>query len=238
VTDENGEQATDTCNISVLNVDPILEIESATMEVEIGLRAAGRKYNDVGMTISENEKIAGYVSIERMPGSPDDQMAWIPMTLNLSRTYSAVVTYTPEDPPNIGGNPTWIYIKFPNGSIHKIHHTFNVQQSKKRDSDHWNHIEPWEVDLNAHLEGWEFDVEYHVTDPGSDDEFLTFTYATQNKLLEYLNDPPNPDPYPSPEVNPRDIYGTETMTYEGPGTLFLHVEDDDGAEVQKTLELV
>jgi hypothetical protein len=229
VTDENGEQDTDTCNITVLNIDPIVEIDSATMDVEIGLRVAGRKFNDVGMTLSENEKIAGYVSIERMPGSPDDQMAWIPMTLNLSRTYSAVVTYTPEDPPNIGGNPTWIYIKFPNGSIQKIHHTFNVQQSKKRNSGHWNHIEPWEVDLNAHLVGWEFEVDHHVSDPGSDDEHLNFEYGSQTMSYVYYNNAPidSPDPYPSPEVNPRNILDTIELIYEGPGTLSLEVMDDD-----------
>jgi PKD repeat protein len=228
VTDEQGLSDSDTCNISVLNVDPIVEIESAIMDVEIGLRVAGRKFNDVGMTLSENEKIVSYVSIERMPGSPDDQMAWIPITLDLTRTYSATVTYTPEDPPNIGGNPVWIYVKFPNGTIHKIHHTFNVQQSKKRDSDHWNHVEPWEVDLNAELEGWTFELNYHVTDAGSDDESLNCIYGSQNAVISHLNDPPNPDPYPSPEVNPRDIYDTAYMIYEGAGTLNLQVEDDDG----------
>jgi hypothetical protein len=228
ITDENGEQATDTCNISVLNVDPIVEIESAIMDVEIGLRVAGRKFNDVGMTLSENEKIVGYVSIERMPGSPDDQMAWIPMTLDMTKTYSATVTYTPEDPPNIGGNPVWIYVQFPNGSIVKIHHTFNVQQSKNRDSDHWNHVEPWEVDLNAELVGSTFELNYHIMDHGSDDETLNCLYGTQNMVDTYLNNPPNPDPYPSPEINPRDIYDTAYLVYEGPGTLALQVEDDDG----------
>jgi hypothetical protein len=237
ITDENGEQATDTCNITVLNVAPLLEIGSATMDVEIGLRIAGRKFNDVGMTLSENKKIAGYISIERMPGSPDDQMAWIPMTLNLSRTYSAVVTYTPEDPPNIGGNPVWIYIKFPNGSIQKIHHTFNVQQSKKRDSEHWNHVEPWEVDLNMHLIGWKFDMAYHITDPGSDDEIIECSYGSQTIDIHYLCNPPNPDPFPSPEVNPRDIYDTASIVYQGPGSLTFQVEDDDGGSETKIIHL-
>jgi outer membrane protein assembly factor BamB len=227
VTDNDNLSATDTCDITVLNFDPTVEIESATMQVEIGLRVAGRKFNDVGMTLSENENIVGYISIERIPGSPDDQMTWIPMTLDMTKTYSATVTYTPEDPPNIGANPVWIYIKFPNGSIQKIHHNFNVQQSKNRDSDHWNHIEPWEVDLNAHLVGWEFEVDYHVADPGSDDEILTFTYGSQDVEVTHFNNPPNPDPYPSPEINPRDIYGIETFVYEGPGTITLVVKDDD-----------
>jgi hypothetical protein len=138
------------------------------------------------------------------------------------------VTYTPEDPPNVGGNPVWIHIKSQNGSINKIHHTFNVQQSKKRDSKHWNHIEPWEVDLNYYFIGFPFEITSYISDTGSDDETLIFTYGSQVKTLTNLNNPPNPDPYPSPEVNPRHIMDTTTLTYEGPRTLTLFVGDDDG----------
>jgi hypothetical protein len=238
VTDNDNLSATDICNITVLNVNPTVEIEYAIMQVEIGLRVAGRKFNDVGMTLSENENIVGYVSIERFPGSPDDQMAWIPMTLDMTKTYSAFVTFTPEDPPNVGANPTWIYIKFPNGSIKKIHHTFNVQQSKKRDSDHWNHIEPWKVDLSSNFIGLPFEITSHITDPGSDDEYLVYTYGSRIVNVTYLNNPPNPDPYPSPEVKPREIIDITTLSYEGPGTLTLLVEDDDVGKTTATIYLV
>ncbi len=227
VTDNDNLSATDTCNITVQNVDPTVTIESITMNVEIGLRVAGRKYNNVSMTLYEDGSQLGYVSIERMPGSPNEQMAWIPVNIDFSKSYSATVTYTLEDPPNVGGNPIWIYIKSPNGSIKKIHHTFNVQQSKKRDSEHWNHIEPWEVDLSTHFIGLPFEITSHVMDPGSDDEMLTYTYGSQVETATYLNNPPNPDPYPSPEVNPVDITDTTTLVYEGPGTVTLVVKDDD-----------
>jgi hypothetical protein len=223
--------ATDTCNVTVQNVDPIVTIESVSMNVEIGLRVAGRKFNDVGMTLFEDGNPLGYVSIERLPGSPDDQMAWIPVSIDFSKSYSATVTYTPEDPPYVGGNPVWIYIKSQNGSIKKIHHTFNVQQSKKRDSEHWNHVEPWEVDLGAHFIGLPFEITSHITDPGSDDEFLTYTYGSQAINVTYLNNPPNPDPYPSPEVNPVDIMDTTTLVYEGLGTVTLVVKDDDNVRL-------
>jgi hypothetical protein len=225
-------------SVIVKNVDPTIVVESVTMEVEIGLRIAGRKFNEVSMTLFEEGNSTDSVAIERMPGSPDDQMVWIPATLDMTKTYSAIVTYTPKDPPNVGGNPVWLYIQFPNGSVQKIPHTFNVQQSKKRDSDHWNHVEPWEVDLNVHLIGWAFDVDYHVTDPGSDDENLSFSYGSQKIMISHLNNPPFPDPYPSPEINPRDINGITKLVYEGPGTLALQVEDDDGGEVGLSLELV
>ena len=34
-------------------------------------------------------------------------------------------------------------------------------------------------------------------------------------------------PYPSPEINPMDIYGTANLVYEGAGIVILQVEDDD-----------
>jgi outer membrane protein assembly factor BamB len=227
VTDNDNLSATDICNITVLNVDPDIGIESATMQVEIGLRVAGRKFNDVGITLYEDDTSIGYVSIERLPGSPNEQMVWIPMTLDLTKSYSAIVTYIPEDPLDVGANPVWIYIKSENGSINKIHHTFNIQQSKKRDSDHWNHIEPWEVDLNPHLSRLQFEITSHITDPGSDDVTLTYTYGSQIVNVEYMNNPLILDPFPSPEVNPRDIIATTTLIYEGPGTITVIAKDDD-----------
>jgi hypothetical protein len=238
VTDDDGAQTTVMTNVTVNNIKPTLTIESVTMDVEIGLRVAGRKYNKVGMKLFEEDSQLGHVSIERIPGSPDEQMAWIPSILDMTKTYSAEVTYTPKDPPDLGANPVWLYVKFPNGSIQKIQHTFNVQQSKNRDSDHWNHVEPWEVNLNAHLIGWEFEVDYHVTDPGSDDEIMTFRYGSQNVEVTHLCNPTDPDPYPSPEINPRDIYGTVKMIYEGTGTLALQVEDDDGGSDINIIHLV
>lgn len=234
---DGTETATDTSSITIHNVNPDLIMESGLMDVEIGLRVAGRKLNDVGMTLYENETAIGYVSIERMPGSPDDQMAWIPMTLHTQNNYSAIITYTPEDPPNIGGNPVWIYIKFQDGSIKKIHHTFNVQQSKKRNSNHWNHIEPWEVDLNPHLIGSTFDIDCYITDPGSDDENITYSYGSQTGIITSLCDPPNFDQYPSIELAPRDFMDSITLYYESSKTINVQVEDDDGGIIVKTIEI-
>jgi len=227
VEDDDGDATTYTTNITVNNVAPTVTIESVIMNVEVGLRVAGRKFNNVSMTLYEDGNIIGCVSIERLPGSPDEQMAWIPVSINFSKSYNATVTYTPEDPPNVGGNPVWIYLKSKDGNIKKIHHTFNVQQSKKRDSEHWNHVEPWEVDLNEHFIGLQFEITSHIIDPGSDDEILTFTYGSQVIIITHLNNPPNLDPHPSPEVNPVDIMDTTTLVYEGPGTITLVVKDDD-----------
>lgn len=233
IEDDQGLSDTDTCTITVLNVDPSVTIVSATissavMEVEIGLRVAGRKFNDVNMKLFEDGKSIGIVSIERYPGSPDEQIAWIPVvSIDGSKSYSANVTYTPENPPRVGANPVWICIRTQNGSIKEKHHTFNVQQSKERDSEHWNHVDPWEVDLNPLLTVSTIEITSHFTDPGSDDEMLTFTYGSQMMTFTYLNNPPNQDLYPSPEVKPWDMIHTTTFFYEGPGTVVLVVKDDD-----------
>jgi predicted GH43/DUF377 family glycosyl hydrolase len=257
VTDDQNLTDTDTCNITVLNVDPTVTIESVTMNVEISLRVAGSKWSNVGLTLYENDTAVGNLEVERWPGNPYDNPTYenpaLPTTLDMTKTYKAIVTYDPYpdngdeikgDQPNNGkdkqnnaGNPVWIIMKFSDGSEEKIHHTFNTQQSKKRNSEHWNHVEPWEVNLNGHLVGHEFEVMSHITDPGSDDEALTYTYDSQVVTFTYLNNPPDPDPFPSPEVNPMNIMDTTKLTYEGPGTLSLLVEDDDGGKTIKCLEL-
>jgi uncharacterized repeat protein (TIGR01451 family) len=231
VVDEDNSTDSVAYNVNIMNVNPTVTISSVVMDVEIGLRVAGRKYNNVSMTLYEEGVPFDYVIIERKPGSPNEQMTWVPKVLDMTKTYSAILHYIPVDPPYLGANPVWIYIKFPNGSIQKIHHTFNVQQSKERDSNHWNHVEPWEVNLNAHLVGWEFEVDYQVTDPGSDDEILTFSYGSQNVEVTHLCNPPNFDPYPSPEVHPMNIYGTTKLVYEGLRTLTLVARDDDNIRI-------
>jgi hypothetical protein len=247
VSDDDGGSTMISTNITVNNVAPTVSIESATMNVEISLRVAGSKWSNVGLTLYENDTEIGYIEVERWPGSPDDNPTYenpaLPTTLDMTKSYKAIVTYDPYpdnndeikgDQPNNGkdrqnnaGNPVWIIMKFNDGSEEKIHHIFNTQQSKKRNSEHWNHVEPWEVDLNGHLVGHEFEVTSHITDPGSDDETLTYAYGSQVVTFTYLNNPAVSDPCPSPEVNARDIMDTTTFTYEGQGTISLLVEDDD-----------
>jgi PKD repeat protein len=249
--------AIDNCNITVLNVDPILDMVPPSMDIEISLRMAGSKWSNAEMTLYENDQSIGFLEVERWPGNPDDNPhsgdPTIPLSLNLTRRYSAIVTYNPYpdsgdairgDQPNNGkdkqnnaGNPVWVVVRFPNGSEERAHHTFNTQQSKKRGSTHPNHVDPWEVDIMELLIGHSSEVLSHITDPGSDDIELEFTYGTEALSKVYLNAPPDPDPYPSPEVNPMDIMDTMTLVYKGEGTLILAVSDDDGGEISVKWDL-
>jgi predicted GH43/DUF377 family glycosyl hydrolase len=257
VTDNEGAVAQDSCIVTVLNVDPTLSMESPIMDVEISLRLAGSKWSNVMMTLYENDSAIGFIEVERWPGNPDNNPTYggplIPLRVDLTRSYSAIVTYDPYpdsgdeingDQPNNGkdkndnaGNPVWVVVRFPDGSEERVHHTFNTQQSKKRGSTHWNHIDPWEVNVMDLLVGHSFEVSAQVTDPGSDDLTPMYSYGSQVITKEYLNNPPNPDPYPSPQVNPRYIMDFTSIIYEGAGTLILIVEDDDGGDVSTIVVL-
>ncbi|UCG68457.1 MAG: PQQ-binding-like beta-propeller repeat protein [Thermoplasmata archaeon] len=231
VEDDDGGSATYVANITVNNVVPKIESIESYMHVNFTLRVAGEKYHSVNITLYEDDAEIWSAQVTRHPGSPDEQAATFSgYRINFGCTYRAIVDYLPNDPRmngNVwGGNPVWVILESQDGTSERLHHTFNVRQSDW-DSDHWNHIDPWEVGLNSHFLGHAFEITSHISDPGSDDETLTYTYGSQIVTVEYLNNPPNPDPFPSPEVSPVDIMDTITLIYEGPGTITLIIKDDD-----------
>jgi outer membrane protein assembly factor BamB len=250
-----GMQAKDTCFVVVLNVAPDLNVGEPKMEIEIGLRVAGSKWSNVGLTLYEENVKVGYLEVERWPGSPENNPIYsgptLPTSLDLSKSYKAIVTYDPYpdsmdeirgDQPNNGkdskdnaANPVWLSVKFADGSEEKLHHIFNTQQSKIKNSPHKNHIEPWEVNISSLFFGHSFELTVHETDPGSDDLTFTYLYNSQGSTFINLNDPPDPDPFPSPEVNPMDIITTHEIQYSGPGIMTLTVTDDDGGSAVTTL---
>ncbi|WP_351233110.1 M36 family metallopeptidase [Streptomyces sp. NPDC002133] len=71
-----------------------------------------------------------------------------------------------------------------------------------------------------------------VTDPGSDDETMTWSWGdgSPNTATTSLVNPPNPDPVRSPSVQPRDVTDNQAHTYDKPCLyqLSFTARDDDG----------
>ncbi|UCG70146.1 MAG: PQQ-binding-like beta-propeller repeat protein [Thermoplasmata archaeon] len=245
VTDDDGGATTFTTTVTVQNVDPTIESVDAYMHVNFTLRVAGEKWHSVNITLYENDTEIWSAGITRQPGSPDEQAATLTgHIINFGCTYHAVVDYLPNDPRvngNFwGGTPVWIILEFQDGTSERLHHTFNVRQSDW-DSDHWNHIDPWEVDLTGIFYMHNITLEATASDPGSDDlifnwEFGDGDIAGPNK---YFNDGLGPDPYPSPEgIFPFSVTDIVTHIYSGPETIILTVSDDDGGTTSITIDIL
>jgi hypothetical protein len=163
----------------------------------------------------------------------------------MTKTYTALVDYLPNDPyvnGNVwGGNPVWLIMDFEDGSQERLHHTFNVRQSDWN-SDHWNHIDPWEVDFSPQLGRHNITFEASASDVGSDD--LTFLWdfddGNTSGPRTTFNDGISADPYPSPDINPIEVTDSTIHRFGAAGTyvVTLTVTDDDGGVSVVTITLV
>jgi PKD repeat protein len=246
VEDDDGGVTVVKTNITVNNVAPEIVNIEAYMYVNFTLRVAGEKWHSVGVLLYEEDSEIWAATVTRYPGDPDEQVATIEgVKVDMTKSYTALVDYLPNDPDvngNVwGGNPVWIIMDFEDGSEERLHHTFNVRQSDW-DSDHWNHIDPWEVDFSPRLGRHNITFDATATDPGSDDLtfFWDFDDGSTSGPRTYFNDGIAADPYPSPEIKPAEF--SESLLHRfilsGTYTITLTVTDDDGGVGVTTLTLV
>jgi uncharacterized repeat protein (TIGR01451 family) len=254
VTDSWGATSANTAVVTVVNLVPISFGILTAMPLDLGIRVAGSKWSNVMLELVDDEgNSVQLLEVERWPGSPDKNpsIGVSSVTLDMSKSYRAVVTYDPfpddgdaiegdqgnngKDKKNNAGNPVWLTISFEDGTFIEIHHTFNTQQSKHKGSDHWNHVDPWVVELAPYLLGHEFEVSAEASDEGSDD--ITFEWSC-GFLNTYYNDDVGPDPFPSPDgLYPFSAEDSVPHTYVGPETISLTVYDDDGGTVTETISI-
>ncbi|MGW2564515.1 M36 family metallopeptidase [Streptomyces sp. NPDC001514] len=81
-----------------------------------------------------------------------------------------------------------------------------------------------------------------VTDPGSDDETMTWSWGdgSPSTATTSLVNPPNPDPARSPSVQPRDVTDSQAHTYDKPClyNLSFTARDDDGGTGTDAIPLI
>ncbi len=208
----------DTASITVTNVAPIIDLRILPINVNTSLRIAGEKWHDVSIELYEDGVLIAEGSLTRYPGSPNDQMLDLAhLSVNISRRYSAIVRYTPEDDPvngqPNGANPCWIILRFGDQEEVWIHHTFNVQHPETY---------TWEVDLTAAILSHGLTFEATAYDPGADDLTFHWDFGDGTNITTF---------YPNANgTYPVEITETVTHAFLSSGTFIvtLTVEDDDG----------
>lgn len=228
VTDDDGGVGLDTANVLVKNVPPTVELTVLPMIVNASLRIAGEKWHDVSLELYEDGVLIAQGNITRYPGSPNDQMLHLTqISVNISRNYSVIVRYTPEDDPingqPKGATPCWIILTFEDGEELRLHHNFNVQHPER---------DVWEVNLMAAIISHGLTFEAIAYDPGAD--ALTFYWDFgdgTNATSSYPN---------SNNIFPVQITDTIAHVFLSSGTYIITVivEDDDGGIGVATVDLV
>jgi hypothetical protein len=95
----------------------------------------------------------------------------------------------------------------------------------------------------AHV-GEPLDFSGRSTDPGSDDLFLSWDWddgpPSPDVTTEYLVNPPDPDPFPSPSVQPRDITDEQTQAFADACLYEISflADDDDGGHGQDSANVL
>jgi N-acetylneuraminic acid mutarotase len=228
VTDDDGDEGIDTAHVLVKNVPPTVELEVLPIGVDVSLRIAGEKWHDVSIELYEDGVLVAEGSLTRYPGSPNDQMLDLThIDVDISKRYSAIVRYTPEDDPvngqPNGANPCWIILEFNDGEEVRLHHTFNVQHPETY---------VWEVDLTAAILSHGITFEATAFDPGADDLTFHWDFGDGTDITNFY---PNPS-----QTYPVEITETVNHVFPGSGTyvVTLTVEDDDNGSCVATVTII
>jgi parallel beta-helix repeat protein len=173
VIDDDGSAMIMILNFTVNNVAPEVSFSVLPMPVNISIRITGEKWHDVRVVLYEDDTEAANGSLVRYPGNPNDQILKLnSVNLDLSKTHSAIVRYTPEDDPTNGqingATPCWLILTYPNGSELRLKHTFNVKHPSTY---------VWEVNLTQEISFNNLTFHAKVFDTGPEELTLTWDFG-------------------------------------------------------------
>jgi hypothetical protein len=218
VTDDDSGADIDSCHVIVKNVAPKVKLKILPINVNISVRIAGEKWHDVVVDLYENNNLIGNSSLTRYPGSPNDQMLHLTtLKANISKIYSAILRYTPEDDPvngkPNGATPCWVIMKYQDGNEVRLHHTFNVKHPK-------TYI--WNVNLTKELHYKALTFEAEIYDPGADDLTLHWDFGDGTNITKFY--PNQNKTFPVKRIEKINHLFQNSGTF----TVTLTVMDDDG----------
>ena len=214
----------DCLHCDVYNVPPKLSVYSSAIDATATLRIAGEKWHDVSAFIVDGDSETLVASLIRQPGAP--QEISFPVTIDLTKSRSIRVEYTPEDDTvngqPYGATPTWLTFTFDSGPPMVMKHTFNVRQEGT-----WQ----WTVGLNSLPAGTNLVFTATATDPGMDDLTFTWDWGDGTPAIVAV--------YPNSGYSPFTATDIQSHAYASAGTYTLMVKasDDDGGEDEVQLFL-
>jgi PKD repeat protein/uncharacterized protein YegL len=134
---DDGRTDTSTSEVKIVNADPTVGLKALPLEVGVAFRIAGEKWHDVIVYLNEDGIGVEEGRMVRQTGSPNEQMLDLgTLEADISKNYTAIVKYTPEDDPvngqPDGANPCWVILNFGGDDERWIHHTFKVGHPETR----------------------------------------------------------------------------------------------------------
>ena len=225
VTDEHGAFDIDETTVTVNNVAPSVALASTSPQDENSSIAVTATLTDPGWLDVLS------ATIDWGDGSPTEPMA---LTGSENLRPEAVYTFSAEHIYGDNGNFTATVCGYDDDAMtcETIDlGVLNVAPTAEIDLSAWIDGCGGESALIAHA-GEELTFNGRSTDPGSDDLTLVWSWGdgSPDVTIVSLVNPPLPDPFPSPSIQPRDVSDTQAHTYDAACRFVMTFSstDDDG----------
>jgi PKD domain len=233
VTDPDGAIDVAAATVVVADVPPTVTLSSDAPKPEHSLVTVSGLVSDPGWLDPLTARIdwGDGTSVEPIPGTLENVRPDATLTFSVSHDYGDNGTFVA----NVCGNDDNDVCKTISLTITNVVPTAAIDKSGAT-------IINGNATIIAHA-GQPITFNGRSTDPGSDDLTVTWHWGdpTPDVVTTYLNNPPLPDPFPSPSVNPRDITDTKSHTFGDAclyTTTFGSFDDDGGGAVPDSVTVL